>query len=210
MTWARRIQAIAQTGQFYTQDEFDRERYDQLEALATEIISGYTTEVDRPALVKIFETEDGYATPKVDARGVVFNPNNEVLLVRETLDGGKWTLPGGWADVNMPPSENTEREVLEEAGYIVKAKKLLALYDRRLHGHPPYMFHIYKLFFLCELLQPEPVPSPQGNLESSEARWFAEVDLPTNDNLSTGRVTHTQLKRFFEHYRNPQFATDFD
>ncbi|MEM6285072.1 MAG: NUDIX hydrolase N-terminal domain-containing protein, partial [Chloroflexota bacterium] len=117
LDWARRVQGIAQTGQHYTENGFDRERYQQLEALALEIIDAHTANMNDADLTELFQTESGYATPKVDVRGVVFNANKDVLLVRENLDGGKWTLPGGWADVNTPPSENTEREVLEEGGY---------------------------------------------------------------------------------------------
>lgn len=210
LAWARQIQAIAQTGQHYTENGFDRERYEQLEALAAEIITHHSADMERETVAHIFATEDGYATPKVDVRGVVFNANGDLLLVRENLDGGLWTLPGGWADVNMPPSTNVEREVLEEGGYRVQAIKLLACYDRDLHGHPPHMFHIYKLFFQCDLLDETPVPSPQGDLESTEARWFAEADLPPDEQLSIGRVTHKQLQRFFAHRRHPEWATDFD
>jgi ADP-ribose pyrophosphatase YjhB (NUDIX family) len=210
LTWARRIQGIAQTGRHYTENDFDRERYEQLEALAVEIIDTYTADIENPTLTGIFKTEDGYATPKLDVRGVVFNKDGDVLLVREKLDGDKWTLPGGWADVNMPPSENVEREVIEESGYKVRPVKILACYDRRLHGHPPYMFHLYKLFFRCELLDETPIESPQGNLETTEAKWFAEDDLPADDELSIGRVTNKQLHRFYEHLRHPEWATEFD
>ncbi|MEO1442881.1 MAG: NUDIX hydrolase N-terminal domain-containing protein, partial [Chloroflexota bacterium] len=166
LAWARRVQGIAQTGQHYTENGFDRERYQQLAALALEIIDAHAASMDASELTELFRGEGGYATPKVDVRGVVFNSRNEVLLVRENLDGGKWTVPGGWADVNVPPSENTEREVLEETGYRVRAVKLLACYDRRLHGHPASLFHIYKLFFRCEVLEETPVESPQGDLET--------------------------------------------
>lgn len=209
LEWARSIAGIAQSGKHYTRDPFDRERFEKLEALAAEIIAGHA-DVDREALGKILAAEVGYATPKVDVRAVVFNRGGELLMVRESLDGGKWTVPGGWADVNVTPSENTEREVLEEAGYRVRAVKLLACYDRRLHGHPPFMFHLYKLVFRCELLDDKPVPSPQGNLESEESRFFAESELPAESELSTGRVTRSQLARFFEHLRNPALPTDFD
>lgn len=210
LKWVRQIQAIAQTGQHYTRDGFDRERYQQLEALAAEIVSTYTVDTEQEAIAGFFAVENGYATPKVDVRGIVFDEHDRVLLVRENLDGGHWTLPGGWADVNVPPSENVEREVLEEAGYRVRAVKLLACYDRDMHEHPPNIFHIYKLFFRCELLDEHPVPSPQGDLESNEARWFAEGDIPPDAEMSIGRVTHKQLKRFFEHLRHPEWETEFD
>ncbi len=204
------MRALAQTGQHFTKDPFDRERYDKLAALADEIIDHHTPDMDTATVQRIFAAEDGYATPKVDVRGAAFNAAGEILLVRENFDGGRWTLPGGWADVNVPPSVNTEREVLEEGGYSVKAVKLMACYDRDVQGHPPYIYHIYKLFFICELLDDNPVPSPQGDLESSEARWFAEADLPPDGELSIGRVTRRQLQRCFAHYRDASLPTEFD
>jgi ADP-ribose pyrophosphatase YjhB (NUDIX family) len=211
LAWARRIQAIAQTGQHYTENPYDRERYDMLAALAAEIVSAHEAALSTEALLEsIWNDERGYATPKVDVRGFVLNADGEVLLVRENLDSGRWTLPGGWADVNVTPSENCAREVLEEAGYLVDVGRLLAIYDRRLHGHPPTLFHIYKLFFACTLTQPDPVPSPQGDLESSEARWFAERELPPADELSLGRVTPSQLTRFFAMVRDGVLQPDVD
>jgi len=211
LAWARRIQAIAQTGQHYTENPYDRERYDMLEALAAEIVAAHEPSMSADALLgDIWGGDHGYATPKVDVRGFVLNDANEVLLVRENLDGGRWTLPGGWADVNTTPSENCAREVLEEAGYLVTVGRLLAVHDRRLHGHPPTLFHIYKLFFACTLTQPDPVPSPQGDLESSEARWFAQRDLPPADELSLGRVTPSQLARFFAMLHDNILTPDVD
>lgn len=209
LEWARAIAGIAQSGKHYTSNAFDRERFEKLEALATEIIAGHT-DVDRALLTEILGAERGYATPKVDIRGVVFNRAGQILMVRESLDAGKWTVPGGWADVNVTPAVNAEREVLEEAGYRVRAVKLLACYDRRLHGHPPFMFHLYKLVFRCELIDDKPVPSPQGNIESEEARFFGESELPGESELSIGRVTRSQLERFFEHLRHPEWPADFD
>lgn len=210
LQWARQIQAIAQTGKHYTQDPFDAERFNQLEALAAEIFAQYSSAQDPAHWAALFGKEEGYTTPKIDVRGVVFNRQGEILLVRETFDGGRWTLPGGWADINTAPSANVEREVLEESGYVVRATKLLALYDRRLHGHPPTPFHSYRLWMRCELLQDTPIPSPQGDLESSESGWFAEESLPAEHELSTSRVTLKQLGRCFEHARNPQWLADFD
>ena len=106
-------------------------------------------------------------------------------------------------DVDEPPSRAVEREVREEAGLLVRATKLLAVYDRNLHGHPAYYFHIYKLFFLCELIG-EAIADP---LETADPTYFAQDDLPE---LSVGRVTVEEIKRFFEHHRNPDLPTDFD
>jgi ADP-ribose pyrophosphatase YjhB (NUDIX family) len=210
LAWARQIQGIAQTGQHYSDNPYDIERYEQLAALAEEILAAHQPNVDAAVLARMVRDERGYATPKVDTRGFVLNAKNEVLLVREKLDRERWSLPGGWADVNSSPSANCAREVLEEGGYRVRAVQLLAFYDRRLHNHPPTQFHIYKAFFRCDLLSPDPVPSPQSDLEISEVGWFAAADLPADAELSLGRVTHAQLRRFFEMARDGETHTLFD
>lgn len=201
LTWSQHIQAIAQSGLQYTQNPFDIERYKELSSIAAEIMA-VKTETDTGEVMQIFSAQKGYATPKLSVRGVVFH-NNRVLMVRELMDGGAWTLPGGWIDINEPPSLAVEREVREEAGVIVKAKKLLGIYDHNQHGHSPYPFHVYQLFFLCDLIS-EATPDP---IETADPTWFAEGELPT---LSIGRVTEEEMKRIFEHHRQPDLPTDFD
>ncbi len=211
LDFAQRIQAIAQTGLHYQPHSFDAERYDKLLDIAREMLAAYS---DSPPehINGLFQQQTGHATPKVDVRGVVFR-DQKLLLVREHLDGDRWTLPGGWADINEAPSIATAREVYEETGYQTQAVKLLAFYDRRLHGHPPHIFHIYKVFFRCNLLHDEPAQEQIDNqsaafVETSNATFFAEDEIP--DDLSLGRVTPSQIKRLFAHLRNPDLPTDFD
>jgi ADP-ribose pyrophosphatase YjhB (NUDIX family) len=210
LTWARQIQAIAQTGLHYTDGAFDRERYQQLQALAAEIIATYTPDVDRETLTDLLANEQGYMTPKTDLRGVVFNDRDEILLVKELLDHGRWTLPGGWADVNTRPSENVAREVLEESGYRVRAVRMLAYHDRTRHGHPPTLFHIYKGYFLCELTHPDPIIPPHDQLESGGTGWFTTDALPPESEMSIGRIRRDHLLRFFEMRHDPTAAVWFD
>ncbi|MGC9349667.1 MAG: NUDIX hydrolase [Anaerolineae bacterium] len=208
LTWIKQLRSIAQSGLTYAESPFDRERYKQILAVAAEIAVGesstaHTATDDFERIHALFAGAEGYETPKVDVRGVVFR-DDRILLVRELLDGGRWTLPGGWADVNDRPSEAVEREVWEESGYRVRATKLLAVYDRRLHGHtPPSVYGIYKLFFLCELVGGEPASS----IETADAAFFAENEIPE---LSLGRVTPVEIRRLFEHHRHPSWPTDFD
>lgn len=201
LTWARRLQALAQTGLNFADDPFDIERYQELRSISLEMLARLDDR-DPARLASLYETERGYATPKVDVRGAVIH-ENKILLVREVSDG-KWTLPGGWADVNASPRENVEREILEESGYRAKATKLAALYDRLKHPHEPaHPFHIYKLFFLCRLTGGEAATS----IETSAVGFFEENELPE---LSRERVLEDQIRRMFEHHRNPDLATDFD
>lgn len=200
LAWAKALQAIAQTGLTYTEDPFDIERYQAIRGIATEIVAQYTS-VSLKEVGQLFAVEVGHATPKVDVRGVVFG-DDCILLVREKRDG-LWTLPGGWADVDQSPSEAVVREVYEESGYRVRTVKLLALYDMNKHPHPPHLFHIYKLLFLCELLG----GSPADSLETEGASFFKEDEIPE---LSLSRVLPSQIRRLFEHHRHPEWPTDFD
>ena len=200
LSWAQRLQAIAQTGLTYAVNQYDVERYEAVR----EIAAGMMAEGSHGELATIrglFASQAGYATPKVDVRGVVFR-ENRILLVKEREDGG-WTLPGGWADVGESPADATVREVREESGFETRAVKLLAVYDRNRHGHTPIPFHAYKLFFRCEIIG----GAPANSVETEGVDWFAEDSMPV---LSISRVTPVQIHRFFEHLRNPGWPTEFD
>lgn len=201
LEWCSRIQAIAQTGLTFARDPYDLERYQALQNLAAEMLAA-GTETDLRQIQNFLATDAGYATPKVDVRGAVFR-DRKILLVRERSDG-KWTLPGGWADVNESPAENVIREVREESGFETRVVKLLALFDRSKHPHEPaFPHHVYKLFLHCEIIGGAATPSP----ETDGVEFFAETELPE---LSSTRITQAQIHRLFEHQRNPNLPTDFD
>lgn len=202
LAWARALQAIAQTGLNYTEGPYDQVRYRQIMDIVAEMVArGADTPLE--VVRGLFDQQYGPHTPRVDVRGVVFK-DDALLLVQEVSDGHRWTLPGGWADVNETPAESAVREVYEETGYQTRAVRLLALLDKARHDHPPDLFYIYKVYFLCELTG----GAPQTSLETGEARFFREDELPPN--LSLGRVTLPLLKRMFEHHRDPSLLTDFD
>jgi ADP-ribose pyrophosphatase YjhB (NUDIX family) len=203
LLWAREIQALAQTGLAFTRDQYDRERYQRLHAVAAQIIAKHTG-LDVRDIDMLFSQQAGYATPKLGVRGAVFH-DDRILLVRETADEHRWSLPGGWADVNESPSDAVAREVREESGLEVRANKLAAVWDRSRHPHRrTHPFQVWRLFFLCEITGGEPRTGP----ETSEVRFFAEHELPTD--LSTSRVLLAQIRRMFEHRRRPDLPTEFD
>ena len=203
MAWAKRLQAIAQTGLTYARDQYDVERYRAVRRIATEMIAACSTAISSAELLDIFNCEVGYATPKIDVRAAVFSQDS-LLLVKERSEGA-WALPGGWADVGDSPSVAAVRETREESGYDVVARKLAALYDRdhQRHGHPPMAYHLYKLFFICEPVGGMAKPS----IETEEVAFFREDRLP---NLSVARVTAQQIAHLFGHYRHPEWPTSFD
>ncbi len=199
--WSTRLQALAQTGLTFAQDPYDIERYTALREIAAEMLTAGSG-LELATVRGLLAQDSGYATPKVDVRGVVFR-DDKVLLVRERSEG-LWTPPGGWADVCASPAENVVREIREESGFVTRPVKILAIYDRSKHPHQPaFAFHVYKIFILCELAGGKATPSS----ETDGVDFFAENELPP---LSIGRVTEWQMHRLFEHHRNPDLPADFD
>jgi len=203
LAWAREIQGIAQTGLTFSQDPYDRDRYIALQSLAARIMAEAGS-ADLTRVSDLFKAQDGYATPKIDVRGAAFDAEGRILLVREVLDDGRWTLPGGWGDVNLTPAENVAKEVFEESGFHVRVSKLAAVWDRTRQGHGPAPFSTYKLLFICDIVGGAAATS----LETSEVAFFAESALPPD--LSTGRVLPHQLHRMFAHRREPTLPTEFE
>jgi ADP-ribose pyrophosphatase YjhB (NUDIX family) len=199
LDWARRLQAIAQTGVAYGEPHvYDRERYEQVRGIAAEM---FASDGDLEAAETTLALETGHATPKLDVRGVVFR-GEEILLVHES---GAWSLPGGWVDVGESPSESVVREVLEESGWTTRAVRLLALLDRDRHGYEPHAWHIWKAIFLCELLDER--PRALGS-ETDDARFFPRNALP--EPFRSGAATRTLIERAFDHREHPEWPTDFD
>jgi len=200
LSWVQRLQTITQAGLTYARDPYDRQRYEQLQELAAEIAESGAPAKTEPWL-EIIRAEKGYATPKVDVRAVV-EQNGKLLFMRESQDH-LWSLPGGWADIGESPSQIARREVLEETGFEVEARKLLAVYDKARHAHPPEFWYCYKLFIHCELRG----GVPTRGLETLDIAFFGVDEIPP---LSTPRVTEGQVRRMFEHLAAPELPTDFD
>lgn len=180
---AQRIQAIAQTGMRYGTGPFDLQRYQELRELSVRLMEQIT---DAPIekIRNLFTHETGFQTPKVDIRAVVLQ-GDQILLAREKADG-KWSLPGGFADINQSPGEMAEKEVWEETGLKVKRNRLLAVVDTNRHGFPPMEYHFYKIVILCDLVSGE----LRGSEETYTAGFFAFDDLPP---LSAGRTSYQMM-----------------
>jgi ADP-ribose pyrophosphatase YjhB (NUDIX family) len=198
-----KLSALAQDGLTYGADEYDLDRYRQLSRLAVELFSVLSGQPAAELAIELGR-DSGYATPKIEVRGAIFDDDERVLLMREKIDG-RWSLPGGWADPGDAPSAAVTREILEETGYHSSAVKLIACWDREVQGNPPPLpVHVYKLFFLCRR---DGAVQPPAVLETLEVGWFGLGALPP---LSLGRVNHRQLERALAHHRDPSLPTEFD
>lgn len=199
LKWAVELQALAQAGLFYGRDKYDRERYQRIRDIAAEM-AARQTDLPLEKVKDLFCNETGYQTPKLDTRAAVFQ-GEKILLVQE--EDGRWSLPGGWADVDISVGENTVKEVREEAGLDVVPRLVIALQDRNRHNVPPSAFGICKVFVLCDLLGGQFQP----NLETLDSGWFGLDELPV---LSTEKTTRDQISMCFDACRAGSWTTLLD
>ena len=201
---AKRLQSIAQGGIFYSEDKpFDRERYEEISQLSVQILSNLTDEPIEKISNLFTQERDGYQTPKVDIRAVIFNEFGNILMVKEKVDSC-WSLPGGWADVGYTPAEVAIKEVQEETGLAAKTVRILAVIDKRNYPHPPEGWYVYKIFILCEVIGGE---ISKNTTEISDVQYFGLQNLPP---LSEPRNVYSQIKLMFEYRDNPKKEVYFD
>ncbi|CEO09059.1 mutator MutT protein [[Clostridium] sordellii] len=200
LKWATEIQSISQAGLTYSKDKYDLERFNKLKDISSEIISEYTN-IEIEKVREIINIEEGYLTPKVDIRGAIIK-GNEILMVKESIDGS-WSLPGGWADVNLSVSENIIKEAREEAGVDIKPTKIVSILDKNKYNKPISVQSIYKVFILCDFISGK----FEKNIETEESKFFKFDELP---NLSTARNTKEQIKMCFDAFNKEGFETIFD
>lgn len=200
LDFAIRIQSIAQAGLQYGKDKYDKERYEELRHIAAEMVSEVSEEpIER--VYALFCNEDGYQTPKVDTRAAVF-VDGKILLVHE--NNGTWSLPGGWCDVDQSVASNSEKEVREETGLVVKAERLIAVQDWRKHNVTNYAYGVLKIFVLCRYESGQ----FEENIETTETAFFDKNEIPNN--LAVEKCTLEQILMCFEANDDPDYTTKFD
>lgn len=200
LRWAREIHMIGQTGLYYAQNEFDRMRFQRLLEMSAEMISNNIGIPEKKVLAAL-SAQEGYVTPKVDVRGAVFR-DDKILLVKEITDG-LWSLPGGWADVNEAPSRMVEKEVQEETGLTVAARKIIGVYEANHDRQPINVFHSYKILFLCDYLNGEAHPS----YETPDVEYYPIDQLPP---LSLNRTRETYIMEAYRHHCDSSLPAVFD
>ncbi len=193
------LQGLAQAGLAYTDNVYDIERYERIRDISAEMIA-MNCDLPKETVKSLFCSESGYQTPKLDTRAVIFK-DGKILLVREK--SGRWSLPGGWVDVDLSVGENAVKEVREEAGLDVTCDRIIAVQDRKKHNLPVYAHNICKIFFLCSIVGGE----FRENSETTESRYFGEDELPE---LSEEKNNAEQIKMCFEAYRSEDWTVRFD
>ena len=193
-----RLLSIADLGLLYHNNDFDKERYEELREISLRLLSTFSHQSD-DELNTLLPVAKDYPTVKVDIRGLVLSPDKKILLVKESTDS-KWSLPGGWADVGYSAKETIVKEIKEETGLDAEVKHLLAVFDKHKHPHPPEPHYVFKMLFYCEALSTE----LQKGFDVLDVGYFSINELPE---LSTNRILQTQLElaynKVMQHNFNP-------
>lgn len=200
LEYAKELKAIAQAGLTYTENKYEKERFQQIREISLEILKEHT-EMKEEIIKELYYKDVGYPTPKVDVRAAVFKGDG-ILMVKEKVDG-LWSLPGGWADAKHSLRENLIKETREESGILVKPRRIIAVLDRKKNNLPPSVFGIYKIFVECTYRE----GTFEENIETSDADFFTEDHLPP---LSTGRSTEDQIKMCFAARKKKYLEPLFD
>jgi ADP-ribose pyrophosphatase YjhB (NUDIX family) len=205
LAYAKRLQAIADTGRHFSRDPFDTERYEEISRIAVMMMARLAFAPVAEIQGLLSSSSAGYATPKIDVRGALIR-DGQILLVREDSDG-VWSLPGGFADVGLSAAQNVRKEFLEEAGLKVQVTRLYALRHKARNAYDADLFDYYKLFFLCEAEVGEVGRPPSTGLETTHVEFFGAEELPP---LSRKRVLEADIEAAFTYAADPRRVPLFD
>lgn len=187
--YLQRMIALTDTGLTFTKDPFDRERYEDLRGLLSEMLN-QASNLDSEEVAEVLKTTSAYATPLMDVRAWIVE-DEKICLVRGQGEND-WALPGGFGEVGYSPTENILKEIEEETGFEAKVERLLAVFDTNRFQLQSKQYA--KFVFECKLLDGQ----FQKNQEIADLQFFAIDQLPA---LSEKRITKEQIEILWQVYQ---------
>ena len=187
--YLQRMIAITDTGLTFTKDPFDRERYEDLRGLLSEMLN-QASDLDADEVAELLKPTSAYATPLMDVRAWIVE-DEKICLVRGQGEND-WALPGGFGEVGYSPTENILKEIEEETGFEAKVERLLAVFDTNRFQLQSKQYA--KFVFECKLLDGQ----FQKNQEIADLQFFAIDQLPA---LSEKRITKEQIEILWQVYQ---------
>ena len=187
--YLQRMIAITDTGLTFTKDPFDRERYEDLRVLLSEMLD-QASDLDAEEVAEVLKPTSAYATPLMDVRAWIVE-DEKICLVRGQGEND-WALPGGFGEVGYSPTENILKEIEEETGFEAKVERLLAVFDTNRFQLQSKQYA--KFVFECKLLDGQ----FQKNQEIADLQFFAIDQLPA---LSEKRITKEQIEILWQVYQ---------
>lgn len=187
--YLQRMIALTDTGLTFTKDPFDRERYEDLRGLLSEMLN-QASDLDSEEVAEVLKPTSAYATPLMDVRAWIVE-DEKICLVRGQGEND-WALPGGFGEVGYSPTENILKEIEEETGFEAKVERLLAVFDTNRFQLQSKQYA--KFVFECKLLDGQ----FQKNQEIADLQFFAIDQLPA---LSEKRITKEQIEILWQVYQ---------
>ena len=187
--YLQRMIALTDTGLTFTKDTFDRERYEDLRSLLSEMLN-QASDLDAEEVAEVLKPTSAYATPLMDVRAWIVE-DEKICLVRGQGEND-WALPGGFGEVGYSPTENILKEIEEETGFEAKVERLLAVFDTNRFQLQSKQY--VKFVFECKLLDGQ----FQKNQEIADLQFFAIDQLPA---LSEKRITKEQIEILWQVYQ---------
>ncbi|WP_261089363.1 NUDIX hydrolase N-terminal domain-containing protein [Streptococcus mitis] len=187
--YLQRMIALTDTGLTFTKDPFDRERYEDLRGLLSEMLN-QASDLDSEEVAEVLKPTSAYATPLMDVRAWMVE-DEKICLVRGQGEND-WALPGGFGEVGYSPTENILKEIEEETGFEAKVERLLAVFDTNRFQLQSKQYA--KFVFECKLLDGQ----FQKNQEIADLQFFAIDQLPA---LSEKRITKEQIEILWQVYQ---------
>ena len=187
--YLQRMIALTDTGLTFTKDPFDRERYEDLRSLLSEMLN-QASDLDADEVAEVLKPTSAYATPLMDVRAWMVE-DEKICLVRGQGEND-WALPGGFGEVGYSPIENILKEIEEETGFEAKVERLLAVFDTNRFQLQSKQYA--KFVFECKLLDGQ----FQENQEIADLQFFAIDQLPA---LSEKRITKEQIEILWQVYQ---------
>ena len=187
--YLQRMIALTDTGLTFTKDPFDRERYEDLRGLLSEMLN-QASNLDSEEVAEVLKPTSAYATPLMDVRAWIVEDEN-ICLVRGQGEND-WALPGGFGEAGYSPTENILKEIEEETGFEAKVERLLAVFDTNRFQLQSKQYA--KFIFECKLLDGQ----FQKNQEIADLQFFAIDQLPA---LSEKRITKEQIEILWQVYQ---------
>ena len=187
--YLQRMIALTDTGLTFTKDPFDRERYEDLRGLLSEMLN-QASDLDSEEVAEVLKPTSAYATPLMDVRAWIVE-DEKICLVRGQGEND-WALPGGFGEVGYSPTENILKEIEEETGFEAKVERLLAVFDTNRFQLQSKQYA--KFVFECKLLDGQ----FQKNQEIAALQFFAIDQLPA---LSEKRITKEQIELLWQVYQ---------
>ncbi len=178
LRWSEALAGIAKTGLGFTDSLYERERYEEILAVAGDIRVAAGSDFDPDHFIDewmkgVGDGVPGYQTPKVAIGAVVYNDDREVLLVQRS-DSGVWLYPTGWADIGYSAAEVAAKEVGEETGIECEVLRVLMVLDGMRLGFTTVP--LYSLVFLCRATGGS---LRRHELETTDVGFFARDALPS-------------------------------